>query len=88
MSNPPDVQPPDVQRALDHCMTNIKGASEAMADDMYDAAMRLGAAEMMLASEGWRDEQKVDGPYPRGRASSPVAAVMLVLLQSALSFLA
>jgi hypothetical protein len=50
--------------------------------------MRLGAAEMMLASEGWRDEQKVDGPYPRGRASSPVAAVMLVLLQSALSFLA
>jgi len=53
MSNPPDVQPPDVQRALDHCMTNIKGASEAMADDMYDAAMRLGAAEMMLASASY-----------------------------------
>jgi hypothetical protein len=45
MSNPPDIQ-----RNLDHCMMNIKGAAEAMADDMHDAAMRLGAAEMMLAS--------------------------------------
>jgi hypothetical protein len=45
MSNPLDVQ-----RNLDHCMANIKGASEAMADDMHDAAMRLGAASMMLAS--------------------------------------
>jgi hypothetical protein len=50
MSNPRDVQPPDVERTLDHCMRNIKGASEVMADDMVDAAMRLGAAEMMLAS--------------------------------------
>jgi hypothetical protein len=40
----------DVDRNLDHCMQNIKGASEAMAHDMHDAAMRLGAAEMMLAS--------------------------------------
>ena len=31
-------------------MMNIKGATEAMADDMHDAAMRLGAAGMMLAS--------------------------------------
>jgi hypothetical protein len=31
-------------------MLNIKGASEVMADDMNDAAMRLGAATMMLAS--------------------------------------
>jgi hypothetical protein len=45
MSNPLDVQ-----RNLDHCMLNIKGASEAMADDMHDAAMRLGTAAMMLAS--------------------------------------
>lgn len=45
MSNPPDVE-----RILDHCMLNIKGASEAMADDMHDAALRLGAAAMMLAS--------------------------------------
>jgi hypothetical protein len=41
---------PDVQRTLDHCMMHVKGASEAMADDMHDAAMKLGAAEMMLAS--------------------------------------
>ena len=31
-------------------MQKIKGASEAMAHDMHDTAMRLGAAEMMLAS--------------------------------------
>ena len=46
-------EPLDVQRNLDHCMMNIKGASEAMADDMHDAAMRLGAAEMMLASASY-----------------------------------
>jgi hypothetical protein len=40
----------EVQRVLDHCMLNIKGASEAMADDMHDAAMKLGTAAMMLAS--------------------------------------
>lgn len=45
MSNPPDIH-----RNLDHCMMNIKGATEAMGDDMHDAAMRLGAAGMMLAS--------------------------------------
>ena len=43
-------EPFDVQRTLDHCMQNINRASEAMADDMYGAAMRLGAAAMMLAS--------------------------------------
>lgn len=41
---------PDVDRSLDQCMLNIKGASEVMADDMNDAAMRLGAATMMLTS--------------------------------------
>jgi hypothetical protein len=45
MSNPVDVQ-----RNLDHCMLRIQAASEAMADDMHDAAMKLGAAAMMLAS--------------------------------------
>jgi hypothetical protein len=45
MSNPLDVE-----RILDHCMLNIRGASDAMADDMHDAALKLGAAEMMLAS--------------------------------------
>jgi hypothetical protein len=29
---------------------NINGAGEAMADDMHNAAMKLGAAAMMLAS--------------------------------------
>jgi hypothetical protein len=53
MSDPPDVQRTlDLQRTLDHCMMNIKGASEAMADNMQDAAMKLGAAAMMLASAG------------------------------------
>jgi hypothetical protein len=45
--------PPDVQRNLDHCMQNIKDAGEAMAGDMHEAAMRLGAAEMMLASASY-----------------------------------
>ena len=45
MSNPLDVR-----RNLEHCMQNIKGAGEAMAENMHEAAMRLGAAEMMLAS--------------------------------------
>ena len=40
----------DVQQVLDHCMLNIKGAAEAMADDMHDAVMKLDAAAMMLAS--------------------------------------
>jgi hypothetical protein len=45
--------PPDVQRNLDHCMQNIKDAGEAMAEDMHEAAMRLGTAEMMLASASY-----------------------------------
>ena len=42
--------PLDVHRILEHCMQTIEAGREAMARDMYDAAMRLGAAEMMLAS--------------------------------------
>jgi predicted short-subunit dehydrogenase-like oxidoreductase (DUF2520 family) len=42
--------PLDVHRVLEHCMQIIEAGREAMARDMYDAAMRLGAAEMMLAS--------------------------------------
>jgi hypothetical protein len=42
--------PHDVQRTLDHCLQHITGAREAMAEDMQSAAMRLGAAAMMLAS--------------------------------------
>ena len=40
----------EVQQILDHCMLSIAGARTAMPDDMNDAAMRLGAAAMMLAS--------------------------------------
>jgi hypothetical protein len=47
------TDPPDVQRNLEHCMLNIRGASEAMPDDMRDAAMKLGAAAMMLASASY-----------------------------------
>ncbi len=54
MSDPGDVHPNlDVHRNLDHCMQSIMGASEAMPHDMHDAAMRLGAAEMMLASASY-----------------------------------
>ena len=42
--------PLDVHRNLEHCMQTIEAGREAMAHDMHDAAMRLGAAEMMLAS--------------------------------------
>jgi len=44
------TSPVDVQRNLDHCMMTITAASEAMTSDMHDAAMKLGAATMMLAS--------------------------------------
>ena len=44
--------PHDIQQTLDHCMVTIRDASEAMAHDMHDAAMKLGAAAMMLASAG------------------------------------
>jgi hypothetical protein len=42
--------PLEMQRVLHHCMLTIEGANEVMADDMNDAAMKLGAAAMMLAS--------------------------------------
>ena len=51
--------PLDVQQTLDHCMLTIRGASEAMSDDMLDAAMRLGAAEMMLASARYAVHKRV-----------------------------
>jgi len=40
----------EVRQILDHCVLSIDGAREAMAGDMNDAAMKLGAAAMMLAS--------------------------------------
>jgi hypothetical protein len=64
------TEPLDVQRNLDHCMLHIKGASQAMAEDMYEAAMKLGAAEMMLASASnavrRRAAPPAQGPMPPG----------------------
>ena len=57
--------PPDVQRNLDHCMRNIKDASEAMAGDMHEAAMRLGTAEMMLASASYAVHKSAAQPAQR-----------------------
>ena len=68
MSNPLDVQ-----RTLDHCMLNIKGASEAMADDMHDAAMRLGAAEMMLASVSYAVHKRAVQPTRLDTGEGPGA---------------
>jgi hypothetical protein len=51
------TDPLDVHRSLDQCMQHIAGAREAMAHDMHDAAMRLGAAEMMLASASYAVHQ-------------------------------
>ena len=45
--------PLNVHRTLELCMQTIEAGREAMAHDMYDAAMRLGAAEMMLASASY-----------------------------------
>jgi hypothetical protein len=52
--------PLDVHRIMEHCMLNIKGAGEVMARDMHDAAMRLGAAQMMLASASHAVHQHAD----------------------------
>jgi hypothetical protein len=49
--------PLDVHRRLEHCMQAIQAGREAMAHDMHDAAMRLGAAEMMLASASYAVHQ-------------------------------
>jgi hypothetical protein len=57
MSNPLDVQ-----RNLDHCMQNVRDASQAMVDDMHGAAMRLGAAEMMLTSASYAVHKRAAQP--------------------------
>ena len=58
--------PLDVQRNLDHCMQNIKDAGEAMAGDMHEAAMRLGTAEMMLASASYAVRRHAGQPAQPG----------------------
>jgi hypothetical protein len=63
--------PLDVHRNLDHCMQHIKGASEAMAHDMLDAAMRLGAAQMMLASASYAVRKHAVAQVQRGNSAEP-----------------
>lgn len=47
-------------------MEKIKSAGEVMADDMHEAAMRLGTAEMMLASacDASRASRKLTRKFP------------------------
>jgi hypothetical protein len=54
--------PLDVHRNLEHCMQTIQAGREAMAHDMRDAAMRLGAAEMMLASASYAVHKHAAAP--------------------------
>ena len=55
----------EVHQILDHCTRSIEGARNAMADDMNDAAMKLGAAAMMLASASHAVyKQAGQGPQP------------------------
>jgi hypothetical protein len=43
-------------------MQNIEAGREAMAHDMHDAAMRLGVAEMMLASASYAVHKHAAAP--------------------------
>jgi hypothetical protein len=56
-------------------MRHIKDAGEAMAGDMHEAAMRLGTAEMMLASASYAVRKHagrmVPTPAPPGEAWAP-----------------
>ena len=63
--------PLDVHRNLDHCMQHIQGAREAMAHDMLDAAMRLGAAQMMLASASYVVRKHAAAQDQRGNGTGP-----------------
>ena len=44
------TNPPDIPRTLGRCMLDIEDACKVMATDMPNAAMKLDAAAMMLAS--------------------------------------
>jgi hypothetical protein len=70
--------PLDVRRNLDHCMLTIREAGETMADDMHGAAMRLGAAAMMLASASHavnrRAAELAPGQTPPGSGEAPAGA--------------
>jgi hypothetical protein len=70
--------PLDVQRNLDHCMRNIKDGGDMMPGDMHSAAMRLGAAAMMLASASHavrrRAAEHTQGQTQPGSGEAPAEA--------------
>jgi hypothetical protein len=55
-------------------MQTIQAGREAMAHDMRDAAMRLGAAEMMLASASYAIHQQAGTPLPQARTQPDTGA--------------
>ena len=65
--------PLDVHRYLEHCVQTIQAGREAMAHDMRDAAMRLGAAEMMLASASYVVHKHAAAP-PQAQAQPDTGA--------------
>ena len=66
--------PLDVHRNLEQCMQTIQAGRDAMAHDMRDAAMRLGAAEMMLASASHAIHQQAGAPLPQARTQPDTGA--------------
>jgi hypothetical protein len=66
--------PVDVHRNLEHCMQTIQAGREAMAHDMRDAAMRLGAAEMMLASTSYAVHKQAGTPLPQAQTQPDTGA--------------
>ncbi len=66
--------PLDVHRQLEDCMQTIQAGREAMAHDMRDAAMRLGAAEMMLASASYSVHKHAGTPLPQARTQPGTGA--------------
>lgn len=65
--------PLDVHQSLEHCMQNIEAGREAMAHDMHDAAIRLGAAGMMLASASYAVHKQAAAP-PQARTRPDTGA--------------
>ena len=66
--------PLDVHRNLEHCMQTIQAGRDAMAHDMRDAAMRLGAAEMMLASASYAVHKLAGIPLPQAQTQPDTGA--------------
>ena len=66
--------PLDVHQHLEDCMQAIQAGREAMAHDMRDAAMRLGAAEMMLASASYAVHRSAGIPLPQATTQPDAGA--------------